>query len=177
MCHFCENGEFHIMSHRSKFLVQTCYSITHSIAFRSHLTSKWSRGTPDESDLAPSLNSFQFGIHIVYLTNGTGSFWLAHCFGVMDSGDKCSPALFCNTVKECKVHWSASLSWSLMEYYWIMFFFSLQHQRAQLVTRWSFSSVQHMLNLKTKCDCWMSREGCSGVTQFRIWILQFNKRL
>lgn len=100
MCHFGENGEFHIMNHRSEFLLQTCYSITHSIAFRSHLTSKWRRQTPYESDPAPSLNPFHFGLHVVHLTNGTGSFWQAHCSGVMDSGDKCSPKLFRNTLKE-----------------------------------------------------------------------------
>lgn len=72
-CHFCENGEFHIMNRRSKFPVQTCYPITHSIAFRSHLTSKWILQTPDESDPAPSFNSIQFSIHVVYLTNGTGA--------------------------------------------------------------------------------------------------------
>lgn len=133
MCHFCENGEFHIMNHRSEFLVQTCYSITHSIAFKSHSTSKWSRGTPDERNPAPSLNSFHFGVHVVYLTNGTGSFWQAHCFGVMDGGDKHSPELFRNTLKEL---WGSLLCvaplQSSAERYWIMlslfsffFFFSI----------------------------------------------------
>lgn len=158
------------MNHRSKFLVQTCYSITHSIAFRSHLTSKWSLQTPDESDPGPSLNSFQFGIHVGYLTNGTGSFWQAHWFGVMDSGDKCRPELFRNTPKEFKVRRAASLryspQWSIIELCSLFFFSFLFHYSIKEHDR----SEGDRFLLHNTCWIWRTNVivGCHGRVAVRL---------
>lgn len=114
-CRFCESGEFHIMYRRSKFPVQTCYPITHSIAFRSHLTSKWIRRTPDESDPAPSFNSIQFSIQAILAGP------LLRCHG---QRWQVQPSFLSQYSKRIRgpLAYVATLRPSI-KYYWIMLFF------------------------------------------------------